>query len=694
MHEHLSEGVKRWISSEQWSGLNAIQNHALDVIMSLDRDAVIAAPTAGGKTEAAFLAIFSLLEAHPHSLCIYISPLKALINDQAQRLKAIGDQSGINVQAWHGDIDPKSKNEFRKNPRGVLLITPESLETFLQDNEQAAIFFRDLLFAVIDEAHSFQEDPRGRQVQSLLSRIEHALQRRTIRIGLSATIGCMTAAREFVRPEAPENVSIIQEESGTAPRIDVETAKSARVNVSEALLIFAEYLMGKKAIIFANSRNLVERVAFELDQIAGFMGKIGAHHGMLPKEARELVEKKLKQVQGGYTAVCTSTFEMGLDVGSVEIVGQIGTPNTVASIKQRAGRSGRQRDPSHLLAVLFAEHKELSSGWLEELNLQWLEDIAKISLFAKGRLEAPYTQEYHGSTLLHQLLAFLRQVGEVDAIEVYSALLVRGGFSAVTKDCFVEFLVALDQIGLVRLKGVHLTLGPRGRQLVQEPGFATAFRTTPAASFHASDREVGRLPIDVPVLKDDVILLSGQRWRVTDVTPGRYEVVPDDSTTPAISIAGRGETIVNDIVREEMRHLLMGVEHGLDLCSHGTKVLQTSREAFNSLRLDKRRVILSFDKVFVFCWRGDRYLYGVKVLLEALDKKVFLGQGYARFDDQDLEALLEQLNELQRGGSASTMIAQFLGNPHPHKYDQILPKPFLEKDVVSRYFVGPAKLKT
>lgn len=686
MHAKLSNGVVRWIEKQGWDALNAIQLKALHILHDLEYDAVIAAPTAGGKTEAAFLGIFSYLEVNPSALCIYVSPLKALINDQAKRLITIGKETGVPVHAWHGDVSYEEKQKFKKTHSGILIITPESLEAFLQVNSETATNFEHLVFTVIDEVHSFQEDPRGRQVQAILARLEYAIQRRTVRVGLSATIGSIDAIKRFVRPEAPENVFIIEELAANPPKLEARTIKSLRFETTDAIGLLAENFKDKKAIIFANSRNMVERIAFELDQVPGFMGKVGAHHGMLPKSSRGTVEKCLKATNSAYTAISTSTFEMGLDVGSVELVGQIGTPNSVASIKQRAGRSGRQNGRPHLVSILHAGFGGAHAGWLAELNLRWVEDIAKISLLSKGIIEAPYTHQYHGSTLLHQLLAFLRQVGEVDVIDVYSTLLVRGGFETISKDCFVELLGVLNEEQLLNLKGVHLALGARGKNLIQEAGFATAFRATPASTFTHDGHEVGRLPIDVPVLQDDVLILSGQRWRVTDVKPGNYEVAPDASEDPAISIAGHGEMIVHDIVREEMRALLKSTERNPVLCANGEDVLEGARRAFMRLRLGERKIFADEGKIFYFPWRGDRYLYGVKVLLEALGRKVALGPGYACFDGGYLPELGERLIALQEEGSAEQSVAAFLGNPEPNKYDSILPREFIGKDVVSRYF--------
>lgn len=196
--------IQRWIWDQGWTDLRDIQERAIDPVLSGDRDVIIAAATAGGKTEAAFLPVCSRLVEEPRGSirALYISPLKALINDQFDRLERLCERLEIPVHRWHGDVSSGHKRQVLSEPAGILLITPESLEAqFVLRGTAISKLFASLDYVVVDELHSFIGTERGKQLQSLLSRLEFVLRRRIPRIALSATLGDMDLAAEFLRPD-------------------------------------------------------------------------------------------------------------------------------------------------------------------------------------------------------------------------------------------------------------------------------------------------------------------------------------------------------------------------------------------------------------------------------------------------------------------------------------------------------------
>ena len=206
----LHEGVQRWIWEQGWSQLRPIQELAITPILSGQTDLIISAATAGGKTEAAFLPIFSRILQEPASgiRVLGISPLKALINDQHRRLSELGDRLDIPVTPWHGDVAANRKQKVLKNPAGIVLITPESLEALLAlRGTELPNLLAHLHYMLIDEMHCFIGSERGRQLQSLMHRIEVKLGRSIPRIGLSATLGDMSLAAQFLRPGEKRNGS-------------------------------------------------------------------------------------------------------------------------------------------------------------------------------------------------------------------------------------------------------------------------------------------------------------------------------------------------------------------------------------------------------------------------------------------------------------------------------------------------------
>ncbi|MCI0720150.1 MAG: DEAD/DEAH box helicase, partial [Acidobacteria bacterium] len=201
--QRLREQIQRWVWDQGWTELRDIQEQAISPILDGGRDLIIAAATASGKTEAAFLPICSRIIERPTSSvrAMCVSPLKALINDQFDRLDRLCERIDIPVHRWHGDVSSSHKRQLLSDPAGILLITPESLEAlFVLRGTTIAKLFANLDFVVVDELHSFIGAERGQQLQSLLSRLELVLRRRVPRIALSATLGDMELAAEFLRP--------------------------------------------------------------------------------------------------------------------------------------------------------------------------------------------------------------------------------------------------------------------------------------------------------------------------------------------------------------------------------------------------------------------------------------------------------------------------------------------------------------
>src|ERR1035437_3938490 len=363
----LDPAVQRWIYEQGWTELRDAQEKAAAPILDGSLDVIIAAATAFGKTEAAFLPICSRLLSRENSgACVlYVSPLKALINDQTDRMERLCESFEIPVHPWHGDISQSRKREFLKQPNGILLITPESLEAiFVNRGPSVAALFSKLLYVIVDELHSFIGTERGQQLQSLLRRVEHAIGRRVPRIALSATLGDMTIAASFLRPHGSDEVQTIvsgatgqelkllvrgyritalvdhnaQEKTPEEEATDEPESDGSVRAVAADLL---NTLRDSKNLVFANSRSNVEKYADLLGRMCEaerLPNEFWAHHGSLSKEIREEAESALKDSTRPATAICTSTLELGIDIGRVKSIAQIGTPNPVADLRQRLGR--------------------------------------------------------------------------------------------------------------------------------------------------------------------------------------------------------------------------------------------------------------------------------------------------------------------------------------------------------------------
>ncbi len=368
--------IQRWIWEQGWTELRDAQERAIQPILDGQSDVLIGSATASGKTEAAFLPILSrLLEeksSKPGVQALYLSPLKALINDQFDRLEALCEQLDIPVHRWHGDVAHFRKKRVLKKPSGILLITPESLES-IHVNHAPGIpgLFGRLAYVVVDEIHSFIGTERGIQLQSLIHRVELTVRRRIPRIGLSATIGDMEMAAAFLRPQGRFPPRIIVSEAGgrivqllvrgyvqrmpeTGDVVPEGEGENHNPGAGDDLAIARDLygvLRGNSHLVFANSRQRVEVFADLLRRLCEknrVPNEFWPHHGSLSKEIREDSEAALKESGRPATAVCTSTLEMGIDIGFVASIAQVGNPPSVAGMRQRLGRSGRREEPPSL----------------------------------------------------------------------------------------------------------------------------------------------------------------------------------------------------------------------------------------------------------------------------------------------------------------------------------------------------------
>ena len=414
----LAEPVRRWIWQKGWTSLRDIQERAIPYLIEGDDDLIIGAATAGGKTEAAFLPLIS--KASTTATCegfdlVYVGPLRALINDQFRRLEELCEALEMPVHPWHGDIAQGVKARARKNPSGILLITPESLEAmFVLRGAEVPRLFAGTQAIVIDELHALLDSERGVHLRSLLTRLELSVGRRIRRVGLSATLGDMALANAYLRPEAPEKVGqLVSRSDEQELRIQLRAYIAGRrteqpgpedadtddadAQDSSAQRAVGEHifdkLRGHNNLVFAGSRGNVELYS---DLLRGMCeerhlpNEFFPHHASLSREHRGFVEKRLKGGSLPITAICTSTLELGIDIGDVICVGQIGAPWSVAALRQRLGRSGRRADQPAVLRMYAIEPEtEADSHPVDTFHLGLVRSIAMIELLIEGWCEPP-----------------------------------------------------------------------------------------------------------------------------------------------------------------------------------------------------------------------------------------------------------------------------------------------------------------
>ena len=474
--ERLDAHVQRWIWEQNWSELRDIQEDTVHAVLDTENDIILSSPTASGKTEAAFLPLCSQIvnEAAGGIRLLYISPLKALINDQFTRLDHLCEQLAIPVHRWHGDVQAGRKHALLNNPSGIVLITPESLEAlFVLRGTQIARLFGGLQCVVLDEMHVFIGMERGRQIQSLLHRIETAIGRRVRRIGLSATLSDMGLSADFLRPRQAENVKVIKSRApGQELKIQLRgyvlepedssekaweaAEKLVRQEISRHLL---KTLYRSDNLIFPNQRREVECYADTLRELCeeqGITNVFLPHHGNLSKTLREEAETRLKDKHQPVSLICTTTLEMGIDVGSVHSIAQVGVPPTVASLRQRVGRSGRRGNPAILRVYVTEREINNSTSPQDAIRADLVQAIAMIRLMLQGWIEPPPVHAPHPSTLVQQTLSLIAQHSGAKAADLWSVLCGTGPFASVDQGAYARFLRVLAQHELItQMKDRH-----------------------------------------------------------------------------------------------------------------------------------------------------------------------------------------------------------------------------------------------
>jgi ATP-dependent Lhr-like helicase len=527
----LAPAVREYIYEKRWKSLRSIQEAAITAILDGDGHTLIASPTASGKTEACFFPVISLLcETNHRSVgALYISPLKALINDQAARLGGLMERVGLPLWSWHGDVSGRHKQRLLDQPSGILQITPESLEALLiRSPAILASLFGGLQFVVIDEAHSFMGNERGSQVRCQLARVEEAAGCRPRRVGLSATLGDYRAAMKWLAGgKGADTVTLVREE-GQGRRVRIALDYYSREEDGERAYYEALYreAAGRRCIIFTNSRNEAEdtiaamrALASELHTDESFL----VHHGSVSASLRAETERELRDSAGAVTVAATATLEMGIDIGKLDRVMQIGAPFSVSAFVQRLGRSGRLRGKPEMYFTSLEERL----SWEHPVNgLPWdlIKTIAVIELYRTGHwIETGVENPLPYGLLVHQIVSILLSLGEQRPELLEKRVLSLPAFSRFSGEDFRELAAHLASLDIIeKTEDGAFIAGLEAEKLAAHYSFYSVFAGAAEYRVIAGGREIGVVNFIPP--EGGSIVLAGRYWRVESIAEREREI--------------------------------------------------------------------------------------------------------------------------------------------------------------------------
>lgn len=628
----LSEPIRKFIRDKGWEQLRPIQTAAIAKILASDDNFILVSRTASGKTEAAFLPILSKVDFDESGVqVLYISPLIALINDQFNRIEELCKNLDVTVTKWHGEANKTLKDRLIKQPNGIILITPESLEAmFVNKPFNIRQLFSNLKYVVIDEIHSFIGTDRGIQLQSILSRLQQVNSKSFSIVGLSAT---MSEENKFLE---------VKEFTGNAEKTKIlidRTAKEINVlfryfkNKNEELpleLLKDLYIETKdnKVLIFPNSRGRSEEVAVKLRKISDRVNghpNYFSHHSSVDREVREYVEYFAKNNnRQNFCISCTSTLELGIDIGTVDEVVQIDATHSIASLIQRVGRSGRKDGESSNL-YLYATNE-----W------SLLQSIACWLLFKEGFIEPPQKNKKPYDILVHQALSITKGYSGIKLTDLINQLKENSTFRQIELFEIEQILNHLIEIDFLEKLQLEVIIGVEGEKVVNSRDFYSVFKTEENFKVVNAGNKIGEVPFSPQIVEDENILLSAKIWKIkfVDHKAKKIEVIPTRDGKKPMFFGSSGA--IHQKIREKMFEVLYSktAYDFLDQPSFDEmEILRKEFSVFNIKNLQSDRPLLTEEKnLQLFTFTGTRINRTIQLLLNIEGIKNTLDDSSSSFD--------------------------------------------------------------
>lgn len=505
--DRLSPAVRYQIANGLgWSGLRPVQALSTEAILD-GANCVVLAPTAGGKTEAAFLPLLSKMDLEDWRgvSVLYIAPIRALLNNQEARLSTLTGLIGRRAGKWHGDVKAGARRRMIDDPPDVLAITPESLEAMLLSTRTPARrFLAHVRAVVIDEVHAFAGDDRGSHLVALLERVSRIAEADLQRIGLSATVGDPEVIVRWLSGSSMRPQRIVDPGGARKPP---KLALDFVGTLDNAALLIERLYPGTRRLVFVDSRKRVEELGHRLSQQDV---DVYLSHSSLALSQRTAAEKAFEEGTN-CVIVATSALELGIDVGDLDHVIQIDAPSSVSSFLQRMGRTGRRAGTTANCTFLATDDDAL------------LRAAAIIDLLRSGYVEPAGPSAWSPHVLAHQAIALSMQEQGSASHAWWTWLEGCAAFrdvSATERDAIVRHMVDND---ILVDADARLMLGARGEKLYGARNFLelyAVFSTPRVLRVMHGPTEVGA--VDASFLQDKErqspnFVLAGRPWRIVGV---------------------------------------------------------------------------------------------------------------------------------------------------------------------------------
>ncbi|MFG1999068.1 DEAD/DEAH box helicase [Spirillospora sp. NPDC048911] len=622
LHPSLAHHI---VNSLGWSRLRPLQETAVEPLIA-GEDALLLAPTAGGKTEAAVFPLLTRMSAGGWGApsLLYLAPLKALLNNLLPRLETYTGWVGRRAAVWHGDVTSGGRVHLLRDPPDLLLTTPESLESMLVSTKvDHRRWFSALRAVVVDEVHAFAADDRGWHMLGVLERVTRISGRPLQRVGLSATVGNPTELMAWLEGSAvssrtgrilapglsvtanPTSHPIVAElPSAASPSGDVQLDHVG--SVANAAKVIAALHQGEKRLVFCDSKKLVEELgaALRARGVTTFLS-----HASLAVDERRRAEEAFAEARD-CVIVSTSTLELGIDVGDLDRVIQINAPRSVASFLQRFGRAGRR--PGAVRNCLFLALDE--GGFLQSAGL--------LLLWARGWVEPVIPPPDPRHIVAQQVLALALQEQRVGT-NLWPQWWGEFGPFGKPATPIVEHLVAQ---GFLDSDNGLLFVGPEAEKRFGRRHFmelTTAFTVPPEFTVLAGREEIGRTDPALLTEKVDgprLLLLAGRSWRVgwIDWKRRRCYVDPADGGGKARWIVP-GLSGVSFALARAVREVLLGSDPPVRMTRRAELLLSSVREdALDTIDPVGTVIVRSGGDLRWWTWAGYRANATLKTTLSSV----------------------------------------------------------------------------